>query len=319
MTVQGTIKKPGRKSLRQRWTPYLFLLPHLIPFVVFFMIPVVTGVYAAFTDWKLAKPPVWEGLANFKTLLFDKESMFYYYLRWGLSTTFKFVIFTVPFQIVIPLLLAIGLNTKCKGSRIFQSLCYLPALLSISVVMTSWNYMFDTNAGLINFFLGQVFGIAKIKWMGDVPMNWIALVTITVWWCAGSNMIIYQSALASISPSLYEAAQVDGANAWQRFWHVTIPGMRYPLMYTAIANVIQQFNIYGQPLMFNVDGKGGPIVAMVNGFERRSTKPMLMYIFAMGFGASGSDPGMAAAMALVMGVVVFAVSFVQFRLMRGNE
>lgn len=307
------------KSFRQRLTPYLFLLPHLLPFLIFFLIPAVVGIYAAFTDWKLAKAPVWEGLANFKTLLFDKDSMFYYQLRWGMTTTFQFVLYTVPFQIVVPLLLAVGLNTKFKGSRVFQSLLYLPALLSIGVVMTSWNYMFDANAGLVNYFLGNIFGLAKVKWMVDVPMNWIALVIITVWWCAGSNMIIYQSALANIPSTLYEAASVDGANAWRRFWHITLPSMRYPIMYTAITGVIQQFNIYGQPLMFNYDGKGGPVVAMINGFEKRSTKVMLMYIYALGFGSSGGDPGMASAMALIMGLIIFAVSLVQFRLMRGKE
>lgn len=300
-----------RKPLKQTVTPYLFLAPHLVLFAAFFMIPAFAGIFAAFTDWKLAKPMIWEGLDNFRTLFFDQNSQYYWQLRWGLYDTVKFVILTVPLQIVIPLLLAVALHSKTKGHKFFQSVFYLPALLSIAVVMLSWNYMFNMSAGFIN----QFFGLGKLNWLSKVPYNWVALVLISVWWVSGTNMIIYQSALASISPDLYEAASVDGANGLQKFFHITLPGMRYPLTYTAISSVVQQFGIYGQPLMFN---DGGPVTAVVNGFDRKNNNVLLMYIFQLGFGRAGGDPGMASAMALVLGAVILAVSILQFRVMRAN-
>lgn len=121
--------------------------------------------------------------------------------------------------------------------------------------------------------------------------------------------------MASIPQELYEAASVDGANGLQQFWHITVPGMRYPLTYTAITSVISQFGIYGQPLMFN---GGGPTTAVINGFDQRSNTVLLMYIFDLGFGRAGGNPGMASAMALVLGVVILAVSVVQFRVLKAN-
>ena len=315
MTRKGEVcvlEKPiRRKSVRQTLMPYTFLLPHLILFGLFFMIPAVVGIFSAFTDWQLARPMVFKGLDNFRTLFFDQNSQHYWHLRWGLMNTIKFVALTVPFQIIVPLLLALALHTKTAGHRVFQSVFYLPALLSISVVMLSWNYMFNMSAGFINQFLG----LAKLNWISSVPHNWIALVTITVWWVSGTNMVIYQSALASIPKEHYEAASVDGANAFQKFFYITLPGMRYPLTYTAIASVVLQFGIFGQPLMFN---NGGPVTGVINGFDRKSNMVLLMYIFDLGFGRAGGHPGMASAMALVLGAVIVLVSAVQFKLLRAN-
>ena len=307
------VARASRKPtpLSQKLTPYMFLAPHLIIFAIFFMVPAVVGIFSAFTDWQLAKPMVWEGLANFRTLFTDTSSQYYWQMRWGLWNTIKFVLLTVPFQIAIPLMLAVALHTKTKGHRFFQSVFYLPALLSIAVVMLSWNYMFNMSAGFIN----QLFGLRKLNWISTVPYNWVAIVTITVWWVSGTNMIIYQSALASIPTDLYEAASVDGANGFQKFLHITLPGIRYPLTYTAIASVVQQFGIYGQPLMFN---EGGPTIGVINGFDNKSNNMLLMYIFQHGFGRAGGDPGMASAMALVLGAVILLVSIAQFRLMRAN-
>lgn len=298
-------------GLKQRLTPYLFLAPHLILFAAFFMIPAVVGILSAFTDWKLGQPMVWEGLANFKTLFFDQNSQYYWQLRWGLMNTIKFVLLTVPFQIALPLLLAVALHSKTAGHRVFQSIFYLPALLSIAVVMLSWNYMFNMSAGFIN----QFFRLGKLNWISSIPHNWIALIIITLWWVSGTNMVIYQSALAGIPQELYKAASVDGADRFRQFLHVTLPGMRYPLTYTAISSVVAQFGIFGQPLMFNL---GGPVASVVNGFDNKSNNMLLMYIYDHGFGRAGGDPGMASAMALVLGAVILAVSALQFKLMRAN-
>lgn len=308
--MNGIIRRSVTR--RRTWlTPLLFLLPHLLVFGCFTLVPTLAGIFASFTKWPLGFAPQWVGLANFKSLLTDSSSQYYWQFRWGLANTVKFVILCVPFRILVPLLLAWALNTKCRGSKFLQSIYYLPALLSLSVVMVSWNYMFNSSYGIINTLLG----LGKVKWMNTDPLNWIALIIITVWWGCGSNMVIYQSALASVPTDILESAKVDGANAVKTFFHITLPSIRFPLQYTIITSVIAEFGIWGQPDMFN---KGGITVEVVNGFAHPANKMLLQYIMENGFGSSGVNAGIASSMALILGAIMFCVSLIQFKVMRHN-
>ena len=129
-------------------------------------------------------------------------------------------------------------------------------------------------------------------------------------------MIIYQSALAGVSQDILEAADVDGANAWQKFIHITIPSIRFPLQYTIITSVIGEFGIWGQPDMFN---GGGPTIEVVNGVNHQANKMLLQYIGESGFGSSGVNAGIASAMALILGIIIFCVSLIQFKAMRKGD
>lgn len=309
MTVHKQTKK---RKLRAWWVPVAFLLPHLIVFGCFNVFPILTGIYASFTKWTLGKAPIWIGLANYKSLLADSGSMYYWQLRWGLWNTIKFVVLCVPFRIVVPLLLALFLSTKCRGHKVLQTAYYLPSLLSLSVVMVSWLYMFDSSSGIIN----NLLGLGKLKWTTTTPYNWVALIFITVWWGCGNNLIIYQSALAGVSTEIQEASAVDGANAVQRFIHVTLPSIKFPLQYTLITSVIAEFGIWGQPDMFN---KGGPSIEVVSGVNRQANKMIMQYIAESGFGSAGVNAGIASAMAILLGIIIFAVSLAQFRAMRENN
>lgn len=179
--------------------------------------------------------------------------------------------------------------------------------------MVSWLYMFDSSAGIVNTLLG----LGNLRWTTTVPYNWIALIFITVWWGCGGNLIIYQSALAGVSQEILEAASVDGANAFQRCIHITIPSIKFPLQYTIITSVIAEFGIWGQPDMFN---NGGPTLEVINGVNHQSNKMIMQYIAESGFGSSGVNAGIASSMALILGVIIFLVSMLQFRAMRrGND
>ena len=250
-----------KRRLKRELLPYAYIGPHLLFFVIFFVTPAIYGVYAAFTRWDLFNEPVFTGLDNFKTILFNSGNTYYKQLRNGLWNTIKFVIYSVPLCIALPLSLAVALNTKCRGNKFFQALYYLPSLMSITTVTLTWRYVFNLDYGMVN----KLFG-STADWFTP-PYTWIMLVVVTVWWCAGFNMVIYQSALASILRDHFEAAAVDGANGWQRFLHIIIPGIRYPLMYTLIMSVIAQFNIYGQPLI---------LTGFSNG---ESNAVLLMYIY----------------------------------------
>jgi multiple sugar transport system permease protein len=178
----------------------------------------------------------------------------------------------------------------------------MPTLLSISSVILTWVFMFHRNLGPINNILGL-----RTNWFGQQPFTWIAIVIITLWWGIGGNMIIYLAALSGIDRSLYEAAEIDGANAIQRFFTITLPGLKNQLAYTVVLTTIAQFNIYGQPLMFS---KGGP---------KESTRVLMMYIRELAFGSGESIAGLASAMAVILGLCIMAVSVIQFVLMRNKD
>ena len=295
----GDFSKDRRHILKRDLLPYAYIAPHLFFFVIFFMTPAIYGVYAAFTKWDLFTEPVFTGLENFKTLLFNAENTYYKQLRNGLWNTIKFVIFCVPFCIIVPLSLALALNARPKGNKIFQALYYLPSLMSISTVTLTWRYVFNTQYGIVNKFLG----IDANFFMP--PYTWIMLVIVTVWWCTGSTMVIYQSALASVPQDQYEAASVDGAGTIQKFFNVTLPNMTYPLMYTLVTAVVAQFNIYGQP----------DILVGFSNAEANSV--LLQYIYENS--VKKQVAGMSSAMAVILGLCIMVVSFIQMRMMVKNQ
>ena len=295
----GDFSKERRHILKRDLLPYAYIGPHLFFFIIFFMTPAIYGVYAAFTKWDLFTEPVFNGLENFKTLFFDSTNTYYKQLRNGLWNTIKFVIFCVPFCIIVPLSLALALNARPKGNKIFQALYYLPSLMSISTVTLTWRYVFNTQYGIVNKFLGVDANFFM------PPYTWVMLVIVTVWWCTGSTMVIYQSALASVPQDQYEAASVDGAGTIQKFFNVTLPNMTYPLMYTLVTSVVAQFNIFGQPDI---------LVGFSNG---EANAVLLQYVYENS--VKKQVAGMSSAMAVVLGLCIMVGSFIQMRMMVKNQ
>ena len=294
-----SLRREDRHVLKRDLLPYAYIGPHLFFFIIFFVTPAIYGIYAAFTKWDLFNEPVFTGLENFKTLLFDSSNTYYKQLRNGLWNTIKFVLYSVPLCIIMPLSLALALNARPKGNKFFQALYYLPSLMSISTVTLTWRYVFNTQYGILNKF----FGMQANFFMP--PYTWIMLVVVTVWWCTGGTMVIYQSALASVPLDQYEAAAVDGANTVQRFLHVTLPNMRYPLMYTLVTSVVAQFNIFGQPDI---------LVGFSNG---EANAVLLQYIYENS--VKKQVAGMSSAMAVILGLCIMVVSFIQMRMMVKNQ
>lgn len=294
---------PSIRKRKLNLTPYLFIAPHVILFVIFFAIPFFYGVYASFTKWNLFNDPVWVGLDNYQTILFNKDSTFYRQFWQGMKNTIIFVVACVPFQIILPLFLALLLHQKPRGANIFQSVFYLPTLFSITSVILSWLFIFNRSLGLWNHLLGT-----DVNWYGEQPYVWIAIVITTLWWMIGTNMIIYIAALAGVDTSIIEASEIDGANFLQRFWYVTLPSIKFPLTYTLVTAVISQFNIYGQPLLLNATNN--PV---------ESVYVLLMYIRNLAFGTGNPIAGMSSAMAVCLGLVIGVVSLVQLRLMREQD
>lgn len=296
--ISAAIKRKKKFKI----TPYLFIAPHIILFIVFFLYPLGYGIFASFTKWNLFNQPEFIGLENYRLILFEKDSTFYRQFWNGLKNTVIFVIICVPFQIIIPLLIAQALNLKPKGHRFFQSTIYMPTLVSITAVTLTWMFIFNRTLGLFNNMLGT-----DINWYGEQPYAWMTIVIVTIWWIAGQNMIIYVAALEGIDKDILEAAQIDGVNMFQRFFRITLPSIRFQLVYTLVISIIQQFNIYGQPLMLT---GGGP---------NETTFVLLMYIRNLAFGTGNSIAGVSTAMSMVLGLVICIVSIFQLILLRNRE
>lgn len=282
--------------------PAVFIGPHMIIFITFFLIPAVFGVYVSFTEWDLYSNPVFVGLDNFKTILFDTDSIYHTQFMNGISNTMFFAFISVPFCIIVPLLLAVGLSTKPKLSHFFQSILYLPTLFAISAVMIVWGFLLSLSYGPF----AEVFGL-NINLTGTQPWAWIAILIVTIWWSMGGNLIIYVAALSGVPREQLEAAELDGAGSITKFFKISLPNIKYQLLFTTVMTTIAQFNIYGQPLMLT---GGGP---------NNSTRVLMMYIQQNAFGSGTSVAGISSAMAIILGLVIMCVSVIQFYAMRKSE
>jgi multiple sugar transport system permease protein len=279
--------------------PVLFIGPHLVLFALFFLIPAVFGIYVSLTDWDMYSTPIFVGLDNYRRILFDSESIYYDQFRIGMGNTLLFVVFAVPLCIIVPMLLAMALNTRPKFHRLFQSVLYLPTLFAISAVMIIWSFLLSLSYGPFRQWFGLDFDLKSTQ-----PWAWICIIGVTVWWCMGSNLIIYTAALNAVDHDQLEAADLDGAGAVTKFFKIYLPNIRLQLLYTTVTTTIAQFNIYGQPLMLT---GGGP---------NNSTRVLMMYIQQNAFGRGVSTAGMSSAMAVLMGFVIMLVSAIQFYMNR---
>ncbi|ANA81964.1 binding-protein-dependent transport systems inner membrane component [Paenibacillus vortex V453] len=288
----------NKKSL----TPFFFVGPHLILFIVFILLPTIYGIYASFTQWNLINDPVWVGLANYKTILFNTESTFYSQFMNGLKNTLIFVVLSVPVLIIIPLMIAVSLeHKKVKMKNVIQSILYIPGLISISAAALIWSLIFNKQLGITN----NIFG-SETVWAANQPYAWLIIIVITIWGGVGGNMIIYRASISGVSKDLYESAEMDGAGPVRRFSSITLPSIRFPLIYTFVMTTAGAFNVFGQPLM------------MTDGGPRQSTTVLMMYIRQLAFGHGESIAGMASAMAVLLGLVILVISALQYYVMNRN-
>ncbi|WP_339180076.1 sugar ABC transporter permease [Oceanobacillus sp. FSL W7-1293] len=290
----------GKKKVSM--SPIFFVGPHIILFIVFILLPSIYGIYASFTNWNLVGDPVWVGLDNYKTILFDKDSTFHFQFFNGMKNTFIFVALSVPLMIIIPLIIAIALETKdVRFKSFFQSIIYIPGLISISAAALIWSLIFNKQLGAVN----NLFGSDTV-WSTTQPYAWIIIFVITVWAGVGGNMIIYRASINGVPKDLYESADIDGAGPIRKFFSITLPSIRFPLIYTMVMTTAGAFNVFAQPLM------------MTDGGPRQGTTVLMMYIRDLAFSHGESIAGIASAMAVMLGLVILIISAIQYYLMNRN-
>ena len=301
----STLRVQTEKAWKKKLLPGAFFLPHLIIFSIFFIIPFFYGLYISLFNWHLFNPDLREfvGFENFRRILFDSDSIYYRYFWNGLRNTFTFVVLSVPPLVITPFLLASLLNVEPKGYKVFRAIFYLPNLFSIATLVLIWRWVLNTNVGILNLTLENI-GISGIPWLSQQPFAWVSLVIMTVWWTIGANMIIFTASLKEVPDYLYEASDIDGANTWQKLRFITIPSIRNQLVYITIMTTIASFNVFGQPQLAT---GGGP---------EESTTVLMMYIRNIAFTGGRPNPGIATAMAVVLGFIMIIISIIQAKLIK---
>ncbi|MFL6129859.1 MAG: carbohydrate ABC transporter permease [Mycobacteriales bacterium] len=274
--------------------PYVFLLPYLVLFVTFVLVPIVLGVWISLHIWDFTIPrKPWNGLSNYKDL-FDSQSVVGPDFIRAMKATTIFTVASVPLLVVVPLAVALLMNAKFRGRNLFRAVYFAPYVLGVAVIGVLWRYILDNNIGLLNHYLSALGLPSNIAWLTSTPPAWFALVGVTVWWTLGFNAVIYLAGLQDIPPELYEAAKIDGASPWQRFRHVTLPGLRPVLMFIVITTIIASANMFGQSYLITQGAPGN------------ETRTAIMYIADTGL--RNFDMGRAAAMSFVLTLCLLVLS-----------
>src|SRR5918998_5677461 len=251
--VAGRGRKPSDAGAL---TAYLFMAPYLALFTIFIVIPVVLGIWVSLHNWDPLLPTrPFVGLENYVDLFTPGSTTSEPFWQ-SMEATGKFTLYSVPLLVVIPLLIALMLNQQFPGRNFFRAAYFAPYVLGVAVIGILWRFLLDPNVGLVNYYLGALGLPDNIPWITALPWAWVSLVGVTVWWTLGFNTVIYLAGLQDIDPALYDAAKVDGANAWQRFLNVTLPGLRPVLLFVVTVTILASANLFGQAYLITEGAPG---------------------------------------------------------------
>ena len=298
----------GRTSAHRRFslTPYLFILPHLIFFLVFLAYPFFRGIYLSLFNYDPNLPDFkpFVGLENYRNLFTRGSLQFDDFWR-AMRNTLVFVAYSVPPLVFLALVLAVLLNGKYRGRNLFRGIYFAPFALSAVVASLLWWWIFQDQGGLINAYLTQL-RLSPVAWLGDVPPAWIAITVCTVWWTVGFNTVIFLAALQDIPESIYEAAAIDGANPLQQFFGITVPLLRPVITFIVTITLIASMNLFAQPYVMT---RGGP--------PPGATEPIIMRIYTEG--VTQSRMGSAAAMSVFVAAILVVLTILNFRFFGRSE
>lgn len=289
-------KKKWRRETRKTLIAYSFIAPNLLGFLIFTLGPILFALALAFMSWDGNNPIRFIGLDNFIALADDSR------FKAAFINTIVYSATTVPLTLVAALGLAIILNQKVIGRNIFRTIGFFPYVASLVAVAAVWNMIFSPGAGIINVLLSNL-GVAKAhlpKWAADAHFAMFTVVLFSVWKSMGYYMVIYLAGLQGISPDLYEAANIDGANPFQKFWYITLPQLRPTTFFVVIMLTINCFKVYDIIYMITQGGPG------------TSTLVLVYHIYQSAF-VTKSDYGYASSISMVLFAMVLLVTIIQFK------
>lgn len=286
-----------KPAAREAVAGYLFLLPNMIGFLVFTVLAVVASAAISLTQWDLLSPPKFVGLANYQLIL-TNDPLF----RKVMVNTLYFTFASVPLAVLISLGLALALNQGIRGISLFRVAYFMPVITSMVVVAMIWRWFYNPDFGVLNYFL-RLIGIGQPpNWLASQQWAMPAVIIMAVWKQLGYNMVIFLAGLQAIPANLYEAASIDGAGRWQRFWYVTVPLLTPTTFFIIIVSVIGSLQVFDAVLVLT---EGGPANA---------TRTIVFHIWQQAF--AFLQMGYAAAVAWVLFFMIFLVTVLQWRLQK---
>lgn len=274
-----------RNRTREAVEGYFFALPWLVGLSIFILYPFIANIFYSFTEYNIIESPVWVGIDNYRVLMHDS-------LFWKSLYNTIYYSAVVPLQLIIALLLALLLNQKVKGQRYFRTLFYLPVLVPLVASSILWQWMLSPNYGLVNSLLYKI-GINGPGWFASESWSKPALILMGTW-TVGGAMIIFLATLQDIPQVLYEAAEMDGATAFKKLFHITLPLLTPAIFFNLIMGIIGSFQVFTQAYVIT---DGGPMY---------STTFYVLYLYNNAF--RFFRMGRASAMALILFIVIFTIT-----------
>ena len=276
---------------------YVFLLPWAVGLVVFFLGPIIASAYYGFTDYDVLSPPIFVGLANYGKA-FTQDELFWP----SLGRTFRFSIVVVPIGVIGSLILALLLNQKVRGTNLFRTVFFLPSLTPAVALALLWQWLFHPVLGPVNIFLGWI-GIQGPAWMASKDWALPALVIVSLWGgIGGGRMMIFLAGLQGVPQEMYEAAEIDGAGPWRKFWSVTLPLISPTMFFNLILGVIGALQVFTLSYIATL---GGPSYA--TWFYALHIYRQAFEYFRMGYGS---------ALAWIFVVILLTFTYLQINLSR---
>ncbi|SDM21717.1 multiple sugar transport system permease protein/sn-glycerol 3-phosphate transport system permease protein [Nonomuraea jiangxiensis] len=290
----GARRSGGRRSGARGsgWHAYLFVAPSLFGVLAFLLLPMVIVLVLSLFDWELLSDPQFVGLDNYRRLAGDGQTWH------SLWVTVAYVLLCIPLQTVLALALALGLNRRVKGVRIYRSLFVVPWMATPIALGLIWNWIFDPRDGALNSALALI-GITGPDWLSDPAWALPAVALVSVWQQTGYNMLFFLAGLQGIPRELHDAAATDGATTAQRFWRVTLPLLNPTMFFVTVTNLIGAFQVFDT------------VYAMTDGGPGRSTEVINFRIYQTAF--KEFDFGYAATLSTVLFLIIFVVTMAQVR------
>lgn len=292
------------QRLGKQKTSYLFIALPAILFFVFQLAPVFISFFWSFTQYDVVHAPKFVGLANYRNILFN-DPLFWKAIR----NTVLYVIGVVPIGVCLSLILAVAIDQKIKFKNFFKSIFFLPTVTAIVAVSVIWKWLYaGEKYGLFNYMLLKL-GFQPIDWLASPTWTLPSIIIMSIWAGIGYNMILFLAGLQSIPDVMYEAAEIDGAGFWTKFFSVTVPLLKPTIVFVSIMSFIFSFQVFEQ--VYIMTGGQGGIGGVLN-----SALTIVAYLYDMGF--QKFQMGYASALAYIIFLLIFVLTMVNNRLMRSN-
>ncbi|GGW45609.1 sugar ABC transporter permease [Gemmobacter lanyuensis] len=283
---------------RSQWRNGLFALPFLVTFAAFLVFPLIWGFWLSLHKVDLFGPGRFVGFDNYVKVLRDPQ------FRQALLNTLIFVATTVPTLVALGLFLALALNHLTRATAFLRGLFFASSVLSVTIVTLIWRIVFIPNDGLIALVFDHL-GWAQIGFLSTKGWSLFSVGVATVWWCIGLPMMLFLAALQQIPVDHYEAAALDNANRWRVLTRITLPAIRRTVLLVAIIQVVMQFQLFGQAQL------------MTNGGPAGSSRPLVMYIYEVGF--IRWEVGRAAAASEILFLIILCAAMIQYVVATRNQ